>query len=235
MKKIVTLLCLWTLALAAQGAAPRFTVVSVDVKRERLALFLDDEAGQPFKSFTRLQAYLAGRGTALALAVNAGMYHADFRPVGLLVQQGREVAPLNLDEGVGNFFMKPNGVFLVSAAGPQVVESSEYRGLKGPVTLATQSGPLLLRHGVMHPAFRAGSTSRHMRNGVGVKDGKVLLVMSEVPVTFFELAAYFRDVLKCGDALYLDGSVSGMYSERLGRNDAGAALGPMLGVVRRRR
>ena len=234
MKKILMLILLWTLGQGAHGAGKRFTVVTVDVKREKLQLFLNDDAGRPFKSFARLSSWLEGRGGKLSFAVNAGMYHADFSPVGLLVQEGRQVAPLNLDDGVGNFFLKPNGVFLVSAAGAQVVESSAYGALKAKVHLATQSGPLLLHGGVMHPAFRRESTSRHLRNGVGVgaASGKVLFVISEEPVTFYELAAYFRDVLKCRDALYLDGAISSLYSDKLKRHDVRAHLGPMLGVVR---
>ena len=231
MKNILVLLLLWSLGLKVHGAEKKFTVVTVDPQREQLALFLNDEDNQPFKDFARLSAWLEGRGKKLALAVNAVMYHANFAPVGLLVQQGRQAAPLNLDDGAGNFFMKPNGVFLLGASGPRVIESSEYPSVRGKVRLATQSGPLLLRHGVMHPAFQANSRSRHIRNGVGVVGKKVLLVISDEPVTFYELAAFFRDKLKCRDALYLDGAISRLYSRELGRNDPGAQLGPILGVV----
>lgn len=233
MKKFLMLVLLWTLVQAAHGAQKHFTVVTVDVRREQLQLFLNDEANRPFLDFARLSAWLDRRGKKLVFALNAGMYHADFAPVGLLVQEGKQVAPLNLADGVGNFFLKPNGVFLVSSAGPQVVEASEFSALKGDVRLATQSGPLLLRNGVMHPAFRANSSSRYIRNAVGVVDGKALFVISDEPVTFYELAVFFRDSLHCKDALYLDGAISRMYSEKLQRNDAGANLGPMFGVVRR--
>ncbi len=223
---------LWTLEQAVHGADSRYTVVAVDVKREKLQLFLADEAHKPFMSFARLSSWLQGRGGKLDFAMNAGMYHPDFSPVGLLVQEGKQVAPLNLAEGAGNFFLKPNGVFLVTQAGPQVVESRHYAAVKGKVLLATQSGPMLLSDGVMHPAFREASRSRHIRNGVGVANGKVLFVISNEPVTFYAFAAFFRDELKCRNALYLDGAISSLYSEKLKRNDALATLGPILGVVR---
>ena len=232
MKNFLLAVVLCSLGWTAHGAEKRFTVVTVNTKREKLALFLNDETGTPFKRFVTLASWLDGRGKTLAFAANAGMYHADFTPVGLLVQEGKQTAPLNLDEGVGNFFMKPNGVFLLGPGGPQVVESSTYPGLRGKVRLATQSGPLLLNKGVMHPAFQANSRSRHIRNGVGVVGNTVLLVISEEPVTFYELAAFFRDKLHCRDALYLDGSISGIYSQKLKRHDAGVNLGPMLGVLR---
>ena len=207
----------------------RFTVITVDTAKQDLQLFLNDEAGQPLHSFARLAAMLQARHQRLDFAVNAGMYHPDFAPVGLLVQDGKQVAPLNLADGVGNFFLKPNGVFLVTAGGPKVVESSQYA--PAGVRLATQSGPLLLHKGVIHPGFNPESSSRNIRNGVGVAGNKAIFVISNHPVTFYEFAVFFRDNLHCSDALYLDGAISSLYSTALGRNDAAAKLGPMLGVV----
>lgn len=223
------------LAWSAAGAAdtPRYTVVKVDLRTERLALFLNDDTGTAFKRFDRLDAWLKARNKQLLFAVNAGMYHADFAPVGLLVREGREEAPLNLADGVGNFFRKPNGVFLVTADGPRIVEASEYPALaaKGGVQLATQSGPLLLRRGAVHPALIPNSDSRKTRNGVCVSGSTAVFVFAETPVNFYDFALYFRDVLHCRDALYLDGTVSAIYSKTLQRNDFVRDLGPMLAVV----
>ena len=236
MRKLLLLLALCLAGAASLGSAvaaePRYTVVKIDVRRERLELFLRDDSGAPFKRLDRLEAWLAARNRQLVFAMNAGMYHADFSPVGLLVQEGREVSPLNLAAGAGNFFLKPNGVFLVSDAGPRVVESSEYAALpKEGLRLATQSGPLLLRRGVVHPAFIPDSDSRKIRNGVGVSGHTAIFVISEQPVNFYEFALYFRDVLHCRDALYLDGTVSALHSLALRRSDFTRELGPILGVA----
>lgn len=232
MKRLLLLLgALLLFAKLAAAADSRYTVVKVDLRTERLELFLRDDAGEPFKRFDRLDAWLKERHRQLSFAVNAGMYHEDFTPVGLLVRDGHEEAPLNLSEGEGNFFLKPNGVFLVSDAGPRVVESSEYPALAKGVRLATQSGPLLLRHGVVHPAFIPHSDSRKIRNGVGVTGHTALFVISDQPVNFYEFALYFRDVLHCRDALYLDGTVSALHSIALHRSDFVRALGPMLGIA----
>ncbi|KLN53827.1 phosphodiester glycosidase family protein [Variovorax paradoxus] len=235
MRKLLLLLALCVAgaaSLASAAAETRYTVVKIDLRRERLELFLRDDSGVEFKRLDRLEAWLAARNRQLLFAMNAGMYHADFSPVGLLVQEGREVAPLNLAAGTGNFFLKPNGVFLVSDAGPRVVESSEYAALpKEGVRLATQSGPLLLRRGVVHPAFIPDSDSRKIRNGVGVSGHTAIFVLSEQPVNFYEFALYFRDVLHCRDALYLDGTVSALHSPALRRTDFTRELGPILGVA----
>jgi uncharacterized protein YigE (DUF2233 family) len=212
-------------------AGQRFTTIRVDVRTERLELFLRDDEGRPFGRFDRLRPWLAGRNERLSFAMNAGMFQPDLSPVGLLVQDGKEVSPLNLSDGAGNFFLKPNGVFFVSETGPRIVESSEYPALARGVRLATQSGPLLVRRGALHPAFDAASTSRLLRNGVGVSGDTVVFVISERPVNFYELATYFRDELHCPDALYLDGVVSSLYSADLRRDDSKVDLGPIIGVV----
>ncbi len=215
----------------ASIATPRFTAIRVDVRTQRLELFLRDDAGHTFNRFDRLKSWLASRNQQLRFAMNAGMFQPDLSPVGLLVQNGQEVSPLNLANGTGNFFLKPNGVFLVSDAGPRIVESNEYPALAKGVRLATQSGPLLVRNGVLHPAIAAASTSRLVRNGVGISGDTIIFVISEQPVTFYELATYFRDELHCANALYLDGVVSSLYSAELQRNDSRADLGPIVGVV----
>lgn len=214
-----------------RGDGPRFTVVAVDPAHERLQLFLDDDQGHPYKRLENVASALARHGQRLAFAMNAGMYHADYRPVGLYVLDGAELSPLNLAHGQGNFFMRPNGVFLVTEAGAQVVESSAYPALAGKVRIATQSGPMLLSNGSINPAFDPGSRSVHIRNGVCALDGKAMFVISEERINFYDFARYMRDTLKCRDALYLDGSVSSLYSPALGRNDYRADLGPIIGVV----
>lgn len=230
-KYLIALACL-SFSLLCTADDPRFTVISVDTAHEKLELFFNDETGKPFKRFEKLAAWLKVRKKQLRFAMNAGMYHQNFSPVGLLVKDGKQIFKLNQSDGIENFFLKPNGVFLVSDTGASVVESSEYPAVANGVRIATQSGPLLVRRGIIHPAFNQNSTSRLIRNGVGVTGGKAYFVISERPVTFYELAIFFRDTLLCQDALYLDGVVSGLYSIDLRRNDSNADLGPMIGGVR---
>ena len=241
-----TLLVAWLLACGWHGAAcgvefsevqaagKRITVCRVDLRREKLRLFWRDGTGEVFKRFDPLTRALQAEGGKLTFGMNAGMFQPGWLPVGLFVVGGQTLSPLNTAVGKGNFFLKPNGVFLVSDMGAQVVETSEYPGVaaKDRVLLATQSGPLLVRNGTIHPAFREDSTSRLVRNGVGVLSGVVVLfAISEEPVNFYEFAACFRDTLHCPDALYLDGTVSSLYAPTLKRNDSRVDLGPMIGVV----
>jgi len=229
-----SLACLTLACLLAPlfASAAQFTVVRVDTRTERLELFWQDETGAPFRRFEKLNAWLNLQHKQLRFAMNAGMFEPDLSPVGLFAASGREYKPLNLSPGAGNFYLKPNGVFFLTANGPQIVESSKYSSPATAVLLATQSGPLLLEHGAIHPAFKAASTSKLIRNGVGVKGSEAIFVISDAPVTFHEMAIYFRDQLQCPDALYLDGVVSTLFYPEMGRTDSEVDLGPMIGVVK---
>src|SRR5689334_1870342 len=208
------------------------TVCEVTIGSDRLQLFLKDTAGMPFTSFRRLDQALAARGEQLTFAMNAGMYREDYSPLGLLVTDGRQLHQLNLASGYGNFYLKPNGVFMLSASGARIVESSEYRSLLDPAVLATQSGPLLVQGGQINSALNPQGTSRLIRNGVGVVSSThVVFAISEDPVSFYEFARLFREALKCTDALYLDGNVSSLYVKSLGRDDERVPIGPIIGVT----
>lgn len=214
------------------ASGKRVTVCRVDVRHESLQLFLRDDAGQPIKRFERLTNWLQSKGRKLTFAMNAGMYHGDFSPVGLFVSEGRQLAPLNIADGYGNFFLKPNGVFVVTETGARIVEATAYLRIRERVILATQSGPLLVHGGKIHPAFNPESKSSLFRNGVGVSSPDVaIFVNSEEPLNFHEFATFFRDTLKCPNALFLDGTISSLYSTKLERSDFKMDLGPIIGIV----
>ena len=209
------------------------TVCHVDIRSDHLELFLDDGAGKPLNSFKHLAESLGPRGRRLEFAMNAGMYREDYSPLGLYVADGHEAHRINLASAkYGNFYIQPNGVFLVTATGARLVASPDYATIKEPVRLATQSGPLLVQAGALNPLFDPNGTSKFVRNGVGViNSNQVVFAISTEPVNFHTFASLFRDELKCSDALYLDGSISSVYVRSLGRDDEWAALGPMIAVT----
>jgi uncharacterized protein YigE (DUF2233 family) len=228
---VVVAVVLLLASACGHAADDGFTVVRVDVAKASLRLFWRDDHGQPLRRLERLAAWLRAQDQTLVFGMNAGMYHADASPVGLLVIDGQELAPLNLAGGEGNFFLKPNGVFLIGPHGARVVDAVDYPQWRDGVRQATQSGPLLLKGGEINPALRPDSASRYVRNGVCVLGSQAVFVISRRAVTFHEFAVFFRDELHCRDALYLDGAVSSLYSPALRRNDRWSALGPMFGVV----
>jgi uncharacterized protein YigE (DUF2233 family) len=198
-----------------------------------LRVFLTAPDGAPYASFGRVAAAVAAAGGRLVFAMNAGMYHEDRRPVGLLIEGGVERAPLVTARGPGNFGMLPNGVFCVTASGFAVIESRRFAETRPACRFATQSGPMLVIGGALHPRFLPDSDSRFVRNGVGVPaDGsRAVFAISDRPVSFHEFARFFRDGLGLPDALYFDGQVSRLFAPELARDDWGFAMGPIVGLV----
>ncbi len=240
----VLLLCLLVHAgEAAQGPVPglslekrekggvSYIVAHVRVDQAPLRLYWKDGAGLPYRNFMALRGVLDEKGERLVFATNAGIYARDHTPLGLHVQDGHELEPLNLKNGGGNFFLKPNGVFYVAKGHAGVLSAEDYAAVKPAPELAVQSGPMLLQHGELHPRFIPDSDSRYVRNGVGVvSDTEAVFVLSEQPVNFYDFALFFRDELGCKDAIYLDGQLSGMYAPAIGREDPGLLYVGMFGI-----
>jgi uncharacterized protein YigE (DUF2233 family) len=175
-----------------------------------------DDHGAALRTFQAAARFLTGKGTKPDTLMNGGIFEPGGIPSGLLIQDGMELNPVNRNRGEGNFFLQPNGIFLIGSAGASVIGTDEYP-VKGIVIRhAVQSGPLLLRRNRIHPAFNANSTSRLHRNGVGVAtNGEVVFAMTDLDSAKFpnlhEFAALFR-TLGCEDALFLDGVISQMRS-----------------------
>ncbi len=225
-------------ASTAAPAAPRsacapitfegtaFTVCRFNARTDRLQLV----DGSKLRSLAALEASLGPRGRRVKFAMNAGMYDEQGRPIGLFVANGRLEKRLNLRAGSGNFHLLPNGVFAQDANGQLSVTPGSLfeKRVKSPVW-ATQSGPMLVIDGKLHPKFDANGPSQLVRNGVGVADAATAyFVISDDVVSFGRFARLFRDALGCRNALYLDGSVSSLWDPAAGRQDAYSELGPMI-------
>ena len=214
-----------------------FLVATVDLEKESLQLFLSDGNGHYFNNFANIDRWLAPRKRRLVFAMNAGMFHPGFGPVGLFVDHGRTIGRLNLDNGEGNFFLKPNGMFAVMDTGATVIDASLFPKLAAAhgiekVQVATQSSPLLVIDGILHSAFRAESESRKIRNGVGVVSAKrVVFAISTEPVHFHQFARLFRDSLGCANALFLDADISSLYTTEPSLSAVRYPLGPIIGIV----
>lgn len=221
----------------------RYAVCSVDPSTTSLELHWRNGDGTPYRSFSALARALAEDGAQLAFAMNGGMFQTDFSPLGLHVEHGVELRPLNRYDApagarpVPNFYKKPNGVFYVTATGAGVLPSETYRSQAPDALHATQSGPMLVIGGQLHPSLIKGSRDRTWRSGVGVSaDGMVHFAISLAHVNFHDFARLFRDGLASDDALFLDGGRgTGLYAPELGRNDFSwhGGFGPIIGAVER--
>ena len=217
--------------LEDQGAA--YTVCTVEAGRGDLRLFLRDGTGRPYATFAQLAAALAQEKQTLVFAMNAGMFEQDLSPVGLYVEGGQQRKAANTRDGPGNFHMKPNGIFYFGPHGAGVMETKAYLAAHLHPTFATQSGPMLVVDGAIHPKLQPDGTSEKIRNGVGVRDhGRtIVFAISRDAVSFYRFASLFKDRFHCDNALFLDGTISSLYAPGLGRTMQLLPVGPMVGLT----
>jgi uncharacterized protein YigE (DUF2233 family) len=210
-----------------------YVVCTFDARRDDIRLFWKGGDNQAYGDFSHLDSALASRGRALRFAMNAGMFEDNLAPVGLYIEDGRQRHRADLREGASNFHLKPNGVFYVGDGAAGVVETARFLADGPKARFATQSGPMLVLDGRIHPKISPTGASAKIRNGVGVRDGStVSFAISEAPVTFYAFARLFRDGLNCPNALFLDGTISSLYAPNLNRrDDPPRAIGPIVAVT----
>ena len=188
-----------------------YSYFSVKITPEEAARFsiVENTGGLSHQDFVASQ-----QSGAPFLLINASISDMACQPLGYFVMNGAEQGPVNQKSGDGNFYMKPNGAFLVASSDVAVVESGSIAAQAG-VVFGIQSGPMLIDGNTINPAFNASSVNRHIRCGVGVStiggERYVNFVISNEAVTFFELASFFQEKLKCSSALCLESAGCDMY------------------------
>ena len=211
-----------------------FDVYLYSLNTDDIQFYLKDKYGYSYKGIPELKRELDQSGKKLVFAMNGGSFTQYLQPEGLLINNGKELATLNLEKGEGNFYLQPNGIFAITDNAFRIEESTSVKNIKETINFATQSGPLLLKNGKIHPKLTKGSKNLNIRNGVGlINSQQVAFVISKEPVNFYDFASFFREVLNCNDALYLDGVNSIMYAPELGRNrlEHKKKLGPIIAIV----
>lgn len=206
-----------------------------DPARHAISVVLGPKSGAPYRSLERLANAHSNDAANIAFATNAGMFDEAGKPIGYTVEQGKRLHTLNRADGPGNFHLQPNGVFFGSDGVWKVLTSEAFANtVKVRPRFATQSGPMLVIAGKLHPEIAEDGESRYIRNGVGVDaQGRAHFVISDAPLSFGKLARYFRDALKVENALYLDGNVSALWDPVMGRIDVSPPLGPLIVVEKR--
>ena len=218
-----------------------YILCSFDAAKDDLRIVWRDRDGRPFGTFGALADALKAEGRALAFAMNGGMYKDDLSPVGLHIENGQELTKADTTTVHGrpsqipNFYKKPNGVFYVGKGRAGVLETGTFLARRPNAAFATQSGPMLVIDGAIHPAFIVDSKDLKPRDGVCVSGAtRVHFVMSKSYVSFYDFARFFRDRIDCKNALFLDGGLApGIYAPELKRNDppAHGGYGPIIAVV----
>lgn len=230
------LLVILSLLFFSFGLAPeqendrRF--LSFETDPSEIKFYWRDDKGQIFGSIENLRLFIESKNRELRFAVNGGMFKKGQLPQGLFIENGITRAPLDTLSGAGNFYLKPNGVFYLTKDGKAGICLTADFADGGQINFATQSGPLLLVNGEIHPAFKNGSANLNIRNGVGIlPDNKVVFVMSKEEINFYDLAVFFKG-LGCKNALYLDGFVSRTYLPEKNWKQLDGNFGVIIGVTK---
>ena len=213
----------------------RFADCIAEPSRHVVSTRLGPAGGAPYRSFA---AYSKANPQAqVAFAMNGGMFDEEGRPIGYYVEDGERRQTLSRADGPGNFHLKPNGVFFGTGSSWQVLDTETfYQTVLERPQFGTQSGPMLVINGAIHPEITENGPSRLLRNAVGVDEqGRAHFVISQGPISFGVIARLFRDRLKTPNALFLDGTVSSLWDPVADRMDQRAPLGPLIVVKNKAR
>lgn len=243
MKKLIpTLIIGWLIGLAINyyiTKEPSYKIKEsrivshiVSPQERNLHFYWKDSTGNNYVDFENLKTAVEKEGKKLIFAMNGGMYQKDLSPQGLYIEQGRTLTKLDtLQKGYGNFYLQPNGVFYLTKDHQAVVCTSRDFKNNGNIQYATQSGPMLLIDGEIHPKFNKGSSNLQIRNGVGIlANGEVLFAMSREKINFYDFATFFKQK-GCQNALYLDGFVSKIYLPSRNWTDMASNFGVIIAEI----
>lgn len=204
-----------------------YDAIIIDPQKEDIRMHWLDNNGHPYKNIAAVKETLK----KALLITNGGMFQQGNIPVGLYIENGKELRPLDTARNKpGNFYLQPNGVFYTDAKGAHISNTQQFKN--EDVIYATQSGPMLVIDGKVHPAFKPGSENENLRSGVGIMpDGKVVFIISKSNQTnFYDFASIFREKFGCKNALYLDGAISKMYLKENRKDDTAGDFGVMISV-----
>ena len=229
----LTILVMLSFSLRLYAQNDKIISYIVDPKKQDLQLYWKDDKGEIIQNFDNLKTYVASKNKKLVFAMNGGMYQPDYTPCGLYIQQQKTIRPLITGSGSGNFFLKPNGVFYINTNNTAAIcTTPDFTNNNKQVKWATQSGPMLVIDGAIHPAFKKGSANENIRNGVGIlPDNRIVFAISKEEINFYDFAEFFKN-LGCKNALYLDGFVSRMYLPEKNLSDTDGSFGVMIGVLK---
>ena len=228
----LAILCLGALVAFRTVPETRIASVVIDPKATPITLYNKDDSGHALGTIGKLKAFVEAKGKHLRFAMNGGMYMEDLSPLGLYVENSKQLRKLiTKTDGYGNFYLQPNGVFGVDTKGMAFVVTTANYPQQKDVLYATQSGLMLVVDGVVNSAFKEGSVNVQIRNGVGIlADGKALFAITKQPMNLFDFARFFQEQ-GCANALFLDGAISRTYMPGEGIEQLNGALGPLIAVV----
>jgi uncharacterized protein YigE (DUF2233 family) len=215
-------------------------IVSIRLNPDSInvSLYWKQPNGKLYGNIGQLKMELEKQKKKLIFATNGGMFDKKQTPVGLFVENGKQVIQVNTKEinpdkdgNIPNFYLNPNGVFFVTFTNKVGICKTSLFRQDSLTKFATQSGPMLLIEGKINPAFSQKSNNYHIRNGVGIlPDNDLIFAISKNKVTFYDFANYFKEQ-GCINALFLDGYVSKAFIPEQGVEQLDGDLGVIIGIT----
>ena len=222
------------LATASYRGVP-IDIVRFDPRVVDLRLVWKNATGSGYRTFESAGVAAVNKGERAIAITNAGIFGESsdktLYPIGLHIEDGKLLHPLNLSSGTGNFYLKPNGVFFLDAARQPHIKDSSAITSTDKMLLATQSGPLLLHNRTPHPSFDEKSANTKVRSAIAVCGSEVVVAVTRNGISFWDFAIFLRDQQHCQDALYLDGTISRLHAPGLGLTQNAGPFAGMLVVV----
>jgi len=131
-------------------------------------------------------------------------------PVGLYVNNYKEIKPTNKGNGQGNFYLKPNGAFLIMDDKITVCETSEIHQYNN-IKYGVQSGPMLIHNGIINHQFNQNSKNKYIRSAVGMSTNNkgeefIIFALSDSKVSFYDFSEFFLNKFKCDEVLNIESS-----------------------------
>lgn len=205
-------------------------IISYVVNANAVKMYWKSNDGKIYGSINQLKKELENKKEKLIFAMNGGMYQKDQSPQGLYIENHKILNSLNESEGNGNFYLKPNGVFLINSDNTAYISTTDSFKYNKNIKYATQSGPMLLVNGEIHKSFNLSSKNLNIRNGVGIIDeNTIIFAMSKKEINLYDFANYFKK-MGCKQALYLDGYVSRTYLPEKNWIQTDGNFGVIIGV-----
>lgn len=146
--------------------------------------------------------------TTSKFAMNGEMYHEDYSPVGLYIENRRLIHKVNIvNNNSINFGINPQAVFYIDTnnkAGMVRVQNRDEPKYK----YAVQIAPMLIENGVVNPILSRFNGNTKRRNGIGItRDGQIVFIVAHQRTTFVEFAELFKKN-GCIQAAFVDGGIS---------------------------
>ncbi len=164
---------------------PTLTLQSytVNPQQERIVMYWQKQNGKAWGSLRSLLADI-NKDDRVQMAMNGGIYDKAYEPLGLYIENGEQIKPLNRASGGGNFFIRPGGVFWLKGQRAGITPINKFKP-SPEITYAVQSGPMLIENGAINWRLKPSAARANCATASALisRDGWYLCLASAKPIS----------------------------------------------------